>query len=449
MEVSAEVPVSGASEQELLQTIDLLIEGRFSEVSNGNCVIGQKLKELADLNLARINRNLDRTVDMSVTVNNSVAGVAEMISEVREVDTQSQSIAAAVEELAASVSTISESSSHAANEVGHVAQSAASGKQAATDAQTTMEEINLAVKDAAGKVNQLSDASEQIGLIVKDIEDIAKQTNLLALNATIEAARAGEAGKGFAVVASEVKSLANQTAASTENIRNRIENLRSEMAGIVQSMQDGEEKSSKGQEVIAKSSEEMTRISDQVTVVNDRIQEITGILAQQSEASREVSSGVTTIARMSSQNVQKIENVIHILEESEAPISEGIADLAERGGDNAVVYIAKSDHMIWMRKLAQMLAGRADLDPDELADHHSCRLGKWYDKQTSPTFTGLPEWGELMAPHQAVHAAGIEAARLYQAGNIDGAIEAVHEANEASKRVMEILTVIAEKATLN
>jgi len=71
----------------------------------------------------------------------------------------------------------------------------------------------------------LEDQSRSIGSVLKLIGQIAEQTNILALNATIEAARAGNAGLGFAVVAREVKSLAEQTAAATKEVAERVKNI--------------------------------------------------------------------------------------------------------------------------------------------------------------------------------------------------------------------------------
>jgi methyl-accepting chemotaxis protein len=71
-------------------------------------------------------------------------------------------------------------------------------------------------------MDQLGAAANSIGKVIETITDISEQVNLLALNATIEAARAGEAGKGFAVVANEIKELAKQTAAATQDIKEKI-----------------------------------------------------------------------------------------------------------------------------------------------------------------------------------------------------------------------------------
>ncbi len=117
----------------------------------------------------------------------------------------SHSVANAADLLAASISEIGV-------QVGQAAEVAARAVTASSDTRSAIEALNAQV--------------ERIGAVTGVIRDIARQTNLLALNATIEAARAGESGKGFAVVASEVKSLATQTAHSTEDISRQINEVR-------------------------------------------------------------------------------------------------------------------------------------------------------------------------------------------------------------------------------
>jgi methyl-accepting chemotaxis protein len=87
-------------------------------------------------------------------------------------------------------------------------------------------------KTATASVQALQESTQRIEQITKVITSIAEQTNLLALNATIEAARAGAAGKGFAVVAGEVKSLANMTADSTEDINKTISQIQEDAAAV-------------------------------------------------------------------------------------------------------------------------------------------------------------------------------------------------------------------------
>jgi len=128
---------------------------------------------------------------------------------------RTNAVAAGAEELSASIREIS----------AQVARSTTVAKQAVEDVSGTADQIGV-----------LATAAQEIGDVVKLINDIAEQTNLLALNATIEAARAGEAGKGFAVVASEVKNLASQTAKATEDIAAKVAAIQGQTGTAVDAM---------------------------------------------------------------------------------------------------------------------------------------------------------------------------------------------------------------------
>lgn len=238
-DLTVEVPVraddeAGAVARSLDVFKDAMLKAKaaeeMQEEQKRQAAIEQKrvMNEMADNFHASVGGVIE-TVSSAATELNASAQSMTSISE--ETSHRANGVAAASEEASTNVNSVAAASEQMSKSIEEI------GQQIRQASAVSREAVSK-VEDTSSQMTTLSDTAETIGEVISMISEIADQTNLLALNATIESARAGEAGKGFAVVASEVKSLANETAKATGQIREQIDQIQVATREAVVSMTD-------------------------------------------------------------------------------------------------------------------------------------------------------------------------------------------------------------------
>ncbi len=403
---------------------------------------------LEDLNERMLERDetlLRQTVDYSMQASNAMAATARITGAIRETDEHAAGISEAVDVLSASIDQISDTAAEAAHSMEEAHNALASGVSATSNSAAASQKISTSFAQMSDDAGQLAEAAEQIGMFVATIEGLAQQTNLLALNATIEAARAGEAGKGFAVVASEVKQLSGQTSKATDDIRARIERLQTHVAEVLTTVEGVQDLVSSSAVQSEEAAGQIESVLGSVSATNDRMTSISELLSQQTGAAQMIAEGMHAVARHAQAGSEFAEDAIKAVAGSETIINSQFADLEERDIRNYVLHRAKSDHLLWKKRLAEMLVGRNALREEELSDHHSCRLGKWYDGVTDPALRAHQAFAALPKVHEAVHESGKEAARRFAAGDRGGAFESIAAMDKASDEVLALIDQLLDQ----
>lgn len=211
---------------------------------------------------------------------------------------ETEQVAAAINEMAATVQEVARNASGAAESAANADIETKNGHAEVNQTISVIESLANEVRSAAEAMNMLQSDSKLIGTVLDVIREIADQTNLLALNAAIEAARAGDHGRGFSVVAEEVRTLAQRTAQSTEEIEGMISRLQQAAVDTAGKMAEGQTKTEACVNQAQKAGNALKMIAGSVSTITDMNTLIASAAEEQSAVAEDLNRSVTRIAKI-------------------------------------------------------------------------------------------------------------------------------------------------------
>lgn len=252
--------------------------------------------------IAQVASSSIRVSESSEGLSQSSQRASEMVSLQRN---ETEQVAQAIHQMVGTVQDVADSANEAARAADQADQESSEGRNVVMQTIDAIEKLAGDVERSSKVISRLRSESQNIGSVLDVIKSIAEQTNLLALNAAIEAARAGEQGRGFAVVADEVRTLAQRTQQSTQEIEQIIDALQAGANEAEEVMSLSRDRASKTVEQAAHAGDSLTAITQSVATIRDMNSQIASASKQQSTVADELNRNVTNIHQVSEQSEQQ------------------------------------------------------------------------------------------------------------------------------------------------
>lgn len=323
-----------AGEQTAMTVNEMLasIKGVADNAAEMSAAAAEASASAAEM-VASIEEVADNAGGLSAAAEDTSSSIVEMLASIRQVSDNTDALSSAAEqtsasitEMGATVKAVEQKAQESARLAEKVARNASDqGMAAAREATSGMGKIRDTVETTAEMINRLGKRSQEIGQILKVIDEVTNQTSLLALNAAILAAQAGEHGKGFAVVAEEIRELADRTAASTKEIANVIASVQQDTAASVQAMARGMEAVENGSDLVKVTAEVFEHVAELSKQSADMARGIELTTAEQAKGVSQINDAASSIA-------DQIERIAHAMQEQRRG-SERITQATEKMRD--------------------------------------------------------------------------------------------------------------------